>query len=108
MNCRPNQLAWIDVPRTPQNIALGIDQLQGHVVMTKSLHPDSPASDPQWVVEPPQSCKVPRDVHARNASVAAGTIVHLRGVPDSFLRPFEDLPPEVFDEQMRVLQELAP
>jgi len=101
MNCKPNQRAWIDVPRTPQTIALGIDQIHGHVVETKFLHPDSPGGEPQWIVEPPQSCTVPRDVHGRNASVAAGTVMKLLGIPDSYLRPFDDLPPE----ELRHLQE---
>jgi hypothetical protein len=103
MNCRANQWAWINVPRTRQNVALGIVQIHGHVVFTKAIHPDSPAADPQWIVEPPQRCVVPRDVHGRNMSIEAGTVVNFQGVPDSFLRPFEDLPPELFDEQLRVV-----
>jgi hypothetical protein len=101
MNCKPKQRAWIDVPRTPQTLALGLDQIYGHVVETQSLHPESPAGDPQWIVEPPQSCRVPRDVHARNASVVAGTVLKLQGIPDSYLRPFDDFPPE----ELRDLQE---
>jgi hypothetical protein len=107
MNCRPNQLAWIDVPRTARYVALGVVQLQGHVVMTKRVHNGSPPNDPQWVVEPVQRCVVPRDVRGTNGSVAAGTVMTLAGVPDSFLRPFKDLPPELFEEQQRVLQELG-
>jgi hypothetical protein len=107
MNCRSEQLAWIDVPRTRQNVALGVDQIHGHVVCTKAIHPRSPTEDPQWIVEPPQRCVVPRAVHGRNMSIEAGTVMNFQGIPDSYLRPFEDLPPELFDEQQRVLQELA-
>jgi hypothetical protein len=103
MNCKPKQRAWIDVPRTPQTIALGIDQIHGHVVETQSLHPGSPAGDPQWIVEPPQQCRVPADVHARNASVAAGTVMKFLGIPDSYLRPFEDFPPEELEQLQREL-----
>jgi hypothetical protein len=101
MNCKPLQRAWINVPRTAQTLALGIDQIHGHVVETKYVHPGSPAGDPQWVVEPPQSCRVPRNVHARNASVAEGTLLKFQGIPDSYLRPFDDFPPE----ELRDLQE---
>jgi hypothetical protein len=103
MNCKPKQRAWIVVPRTPQNVALGIDQIHGHVVETQSVHPGSPAGDPQWIVEPPQSCKVTRDVHGTNGSVAGGTIVRLEGVPDSYLRPFDDFPPEELEQLQREL-----
>lgn len=94
MNCKPKQRAWINVPLTPMNLALGIDQIHGHVVETQSIHPDSRPGDPQWIVEPPQSCRVPRDVHARNATLGAGSIFNMRGIPDSYLRPFDDFPPE--------------
>jgi hypothetical protein len=107
LNCRPGQVCWIDVPRDLLNLALGMNQIHGHVVRTRWIHPASPVGDPQWVVNPPQSCTVPRDVHARNASVAAGTVLKFQGVPDSYLRPFDDMPPELFEEQQRVLQELG-
>jgi hypothetical protein len=103
MNCKPKQRAWIDVPRTPLTIALGMDQIDGHVVETQCVHPGSPAGDPQWIVEPPQSIKVPRDVRARNATVAAGTIFRFEGIPDSYLRPFEDFPPEELEQLQREL-----
>jgi hypothetical protein len=108
MNCRREQLAWIDVPRTRQNVALGMDQIHGHVVRTKAIHPRSPAADPQWIVEPPQRCTVPRDVHGRNMSIAAGTVMNFQGIPDSFLRPFDDLLPDLVDGEQRAQQELAP
>lgn len=109
MNCKPKQRAWINVPRTPQTIALGIDQIHGHVVETICLHAGSPIGDPQWIVEPPQQCKVPRDVHGRNATVAAGTVMKFLGVPDSYLRPFDDFPPEELrDLQEQLQRELVP
>ena len=104
MNLIPGQWAWIDCPRTPRVLALGIDQLHGHVVQLVGLHPEAPGGERQWVVDPPQKCKVPEDIHANGVSVRKGTVFNFEAVPEPYLRPFKDFPPE----ELRTLQrELA-
>lgn len=104
MNCKPKQRAWINVPRTPDFLAMGLDQIHGHVVQTVSLHPESPFGEPQWIVEPPQRCVVPRDVRCRSGLLKAGTVFNFQGVPDAMLRPFDDFPPEELDDLVDQLQ----
>ncbi len=97
LNCKPGQRAWINVtPQTPQIRALGIDRLHGHVVQVVGLHPKGSVMGPQWVVDPPQWCVVPFDVRRHDGSVMypAGIRFNFEAVPDAYLRPFDDFPPE--------------
>ncbi len=102
MNCKPGQMAWIDIPRTRANVALGLDQLQGHIVQTKALHPAFPVGQPIWTVEPPQSVRIPATCSSIGG-LRAGDVLHCWGIPDAFLRPIEDFPPEELVDLQREL-----
>ncbi len=105
LNCKPEQMAWIDIPRTRSNATLGLDQLQGHVVQTKRLHPAFPADTPTWIVEPPQSVRIPASFQdiGSGCRMNAGDVLHAAGIPDAYLRPFEDLSPQEFEDLAREL-----
>lgn len=94
LNCKRDQLAWIVIPRTPANLALGLDQLQGNVVKTVCLHPDVPANRAVWIVNPPQSVRIQRAATFMNGCLRAGEVMNCTGIPDEYLRPFDDIPPE--------------
>jgi hypothetical protein len=99
LNCKPEQPAWICVPRTPQTEALGMVQLHGHVVVTKGLDPRvNPAA---WVVEPQQSHRVVGPIPPRLVGrVKEGDKLIADCIPDAWLRPFNDLAPAEI-EQLR-------
>lgn len=98
MNCRPHQRAWICVPRIPTTQRLGLDALHGHVVETKYVHHESPADDPCWVVDPPQWAQA-RGPFPEGFPLKAGERLECVSVPDSWLRPFEDFPPEQLQDE---------
>ena len=99
LNCKPGQRAWISIPQTQQYKAIGLTLIDGHVVQTIQLHPRSQPSDPIWIVDPPQSTVAPRTFMSQYGVVHAGGKLHLDGVPDRFLRPFDDIPPEDLQER---------
>ncbi|WP_290906286.1 hypothetical protein [Aquabacterium sp.] len=100
MNCKPGQMAWIDFPRDERSLAMGLDQLQGHVVQVLALHPKSPQAAPVWIVEPPQAVVIRSDVLFRNGDVLyAGDVRPCEGIPDAFLRPLQDFDPEELRER---------
>lgn len=94
LNCKPGQRAWIRIPQTSQYKAIGLTQIDGHVVQTVRVHPNSLEADPVWIVDPPQTTVAPQDFSCQHGTVRAGETMYLSGVPDRFLRPFDDLPPE--------------
>ena len=103
LNCKPGQRAWICVPNTEQARKVGLDQVHGHVVQTVKLHPGAPASESTWIVDPPQSCKVPGFIRSQIGVVVPGTVLRFEGVPDAYLRPFDDFPPEELEQLQREL-----
>jgi len=99
LNCKPKQRAWICVPKRPELLHLGLDQLNGHVVQTEHILPlDSPAG-PIWKVDPPQACVQQINIQTPLGKLSIDRPVRLLGVPDAWLRPFDDLPPEDVDQQ---------
>lgn len=108
LNCRRDQMAWIRFPRTKDNVALGLCDLNGQVVQTVQLHPI--CSDPTWVVKPPKYCVTRNHIETRREGfMPQGTKFLLRGVPDACLRPFRDFPPEQFEVRPMVrTPELTP
>jgi hypothetical protein len=104
LNCKPGQMAWIDMPRTRQNEVLGLTQLHGHVVKAvRLLAPGPRFPNPTWEVEPPQAVRVAGPVPAC-FKLQPGDSLVAEGIPDSWLRPFEDLPAEDIE---RLVRELA-
>lgn len=98
LNCKPGQRAWICVPRTQQNEATGLVQLHGMVVQTQQLHPRSRPEWPFWIVSPAQTTIVPHSFISQYGPILKGTVLTVDGVPDEYLRPFDDLPPEGIEE----------
>lgn len=101
--CKPGQLATIHVQDTLVNRALGLTQLQGHVVRTLRLcqHPGlRPADGPCWEVDPPQRCQVVGPLPPGAAPhLHPGRWVELMAVPDAWLRPFNDFTPDELVER---------
>jgi hypothetical protein len=86
MNCKPNQLAWIVVP--PHQARNGLEVLNRQVVCTKRLLPINDM--PVWEVEPHLTVtwtRPGRDLTGR--LVEPGDVLHVDGVPDYWLRPFD-------------------
>lgn len=102
LNCRPNQWAWIDVPRTPVDLAMGLDQVHGHVVKTERLEMCGPLRRPAWSVTPTQTCVPPGPI-PEGVPLEAGQRLVLSHVPDAWLRPLDDLPPEEIEALQREL-----
>lgn len=104
LNCKPGQLAWIDVPRQPDLLAIGMTQLHGHVVRAEQLLPAVPGIAEQWQVSPPQSFRMPNAMTTPVGTIPAGALVHVGGIPDSWLRPFGELSQ---DELEKLVKELS-
>lgn len=88
MNCKPNQLAWIVVPRDQR--PLGFDQIDGHVVTTEQLL--SGFVEPTWRISPHQVITV--RVYGRSTTgevFCPGQSAVTAAIPDSWLRPFDPL-----------------
>lgn len=96
LNCRPEQAAWICVPVNPGTAALGMIRLHGHVVVTKRLLSDP---EPTWAVEPNLTTTTTRAIGGE----PAGTKLLVRGIPDAWLRPFKDFPPQELQVDEREL-----
>jgi hypothetical protein len=95
LNCKPDQQAWICIPRTPVNEFMGIVQLHGHVVTTRRLVDVGAEPTPSWEVDPPQVCTVVGPVPLQFASnFWRGKLIRVAAIPDAYLRPFKDFPPE--------------
>ncbi|MGE4241748.1 hypothetical protein [Ramlibacter sp.] len=93
LNCRPQQLAWVAVPRTPHNLRWGLDQIDGHVVRTVRLvGPDDPVNGPCWDVTPSQCVTLVRRVVSPLGEVTATDVYECVGIPDAWLRPFDETP----------------
>jgi hypothetical protein len=97
LNCRPGQWAWIDVPRTPQHEAFGVTQLYGHVVQVHQVVRHCEHQGPIWEVSPKQHWKTTRACTfdaAPGQRAAAGHPFSTSWIPDIWLRPIDELPPE--------------
>lgn len=92
MNCKPNQMAWIIVPKE-QNMR-GIEQLNGRVVRTIRLLPGMPYAT--WEVTPTQRITISQGfVDPHGVVLAPGDTGVCDGIPDHYLRPFDpDSEPE--------------
>ncbi len=97
MNCARGQWAWIDVPRDAGNKLLGLTQLQGHVVRTVRLLTGVGITSSTWKVDPPQRCRV----NGLVGPLKPGDVMNLLGIPDAYLRPFPDLPPEELEQLVK-------
>lgn len=106
LNCRAGQLAWIDVPRDRAAEALGSTQLQGRVVRTVRLKACPPFPEPAWQVEPPQAVRVVGPVPP-SLGVKPGDVLAAEAIPDAWLRPFEDLPPQEVEQPGLLVPELT-
>jgi hypothetical protein len=86
MNCKPDQLAWIVVPR--EYYGTGMEQLNNRVVRTVRLLSGYPG--PTWEVTPHQYVTFSRPVTDHNGSnIEVGERRWSDGLPDRFLRPFD-------------------
>lgn len=86
MNCKPDQMAWITVPK--HFAGSGLEQLNGHVVKTLRLDPTDAV--PTWFVTPAQIVRFQtRVVDSIGRVIDAGDIGETDRIPDSFLRPFD-------------------
>lgn len=86
MNCKPNQLAWIKVPR--EYHGSGLEQLNNHVVQALHLEPGYP--EPTWRITPVQEVKFASfSVDHSGSAIMPGEVRWTNTLPDSFLRPFD-------------------
>jgi hypothetical protein len=86
MNCKPNQLAWVKVPR--QFHGSGLEQLNNHVVKTVCLVPGYP--EPTWQISPPQTVKFTSfSIDHSGRRILPGEVMWTDTLPDSMLRPFD-------------------
>lgn len=86
MNCKPDQLAWIVVPKRLAHH--GVEQLNGRVVRTVRLL--SRQHRPVWEVDPQQYVTITRPgVNERGEFYSPGERVEAEGIPDELLRPFD-------------------
>lgn len=102
MNCKPDQLAWIVVPRA--YLGTGLEQIDGHVVKTVRML--NSLSVPVWVVTPTQTVTFRRfSIDDKGNTLLPGETGRAEGIPDSWLRPFD--PEAAPRESIRVLELLA-
>jgi hypothetical protein len=105
LNCQPEQLVWIDVPHTRRNEASGLTMIHGHVVTTKRMVVDDSPEGPRWSIDPPQRTTLqwPMRTEKSRELMDRGTVLQVLELPDAWLRPFKDLPPEQLLELQREL-----
>lgn len=85
MNCRPDQLAWIVVPREFQGS--GVESLDGHVVRT--LHLVAACEPPTWHVSPTLPVTIKNPSRAPSGELfMPGDRCICDALPDAWLRPF--------------------
>lgn len=101
LNCKPGADGVDQDSGLAEEQGHGPHADNGHVVKCVHMHPESPADLHVWVVDPPQWVVVQAHMRARNGFLVAGSRHRLEGVPDEFLRPFDDLPPEEIERLMR-------
>jgi hypothetical protein len=101
MNCKPNQLAWIVVPK--EQAQRGIEQLNRRVVRTIALQPGF--REPVWEVMPRMAVTITQDCVDPNGEVLrAGDTAVADGIPDAYLRPFDpNSEPEQAPEQRELV-----
>jgi hypothetical protein len=86
MNCKPDQLAWIKVPK--QFNSRGLEQLNGRIVRTVRLLAGQ--REPIWMVTPDQVITITAFCTDTNGTVfQPGERSTAEGIPDAFLRPFD-------------------
>lgn len=103
MNCKQDQLAWINVPAWYNGS--GIDEMQGHVVKAVRLLPFG--GEATWVVSPAQSIRFRMAGTDRfGKRTVPGDVLLADGIPDAWLRPF-DPKAEPADEGEPAVLELA-
>ncbi|MCA0213108.1 MAG: hypothetical protein LCH79_08030 [Proteobacteria bacterium] len=92
MNCKPDQMAWIVVPK--DQCRRGVEQLNGRIVRTIRLLPGAPVAT--WEVTPEQQVHfTARGVDPFGRVLEPGDIGVCEGIPDHYLRPFDpDSEPE--------------
>jgi hypothetical protein len=100
MNCKPDQMAWIVVPREYRGT--GVDKLDRSIVKTLVLLPG--LREPVWAVTPQQTVLLAIDgLDCRNRPVRRGETLAAEGIPDAWLRPFD---PRSAPESLPALRDL--
>lgn len=101
MNCKPDQLAWIKVPRDMAQG--GVEQLQNRVVQTKTVVPH--VTEPTWTVEPAQSILLSMPIKdAAGLQAGPGQRYEVFGIPDSWLVPLRGDPVPTIDDSILILE----
>jgi hypothetical protein len=86
MNCKPDQLAWIVVPRGYRGT--GLEQLNNQVVKTLTLEPGYP--EPIWNITPSVTVTFTAPaIDWSGRQIRPGETRSTSMLPDAFLRPFD-------------------
>jgi hypothetical protein len=111
MRCAPERTYWIDVPVTDETRRYGLQDLHGHVVITKEILTDKDGfvlvgipCGQCWVVSPMQKVRFVAEAEIDGRMVTGTATAEVMGIPDAWLRPFGDLLPEDLDDIQRELQ----